>query len=72
MTFLVVVGKAAFEALTGRMFFAFLSFGMLGDPVAVSHAGGIIGGLTALLLVQASRCRTGSAGATRRSDRGSA
>jgi rhomboid family GlyGly-CTERM serine protease len=59
VTFMVVVGKAAFEALTGRMFFAFLAFGMLGDPVAVSHAGGIIGGLTALLVV---RCCAAGAG----------
>lgn len=48
--FIFVAGKAAFEALTGRMFFAFLDFGLLGAPVAVSHAGGIIGGLLAMLL----------------------
>jgi rhomboid family GlyGly-CTERM serine protease len=48
--FAFVVGKAAYEALSGRMFFAFLDFGLLGHPIAVSHAGGIIGGLAAVLL----------------------
>ncbi len=46
----LVVGKGAFEAITGRMFFGFLDFGLLGSPVAVSHAGGIVGGLVVLLL----------------------
>ncbi len=40
-----LVAKAGFEAITGRMFFAFLDFGMLGHPVAVAHAGGIMGAL---------------------------
>ena len=51
ISFVLVVGKAAVEALTGRMFFTFLHFGLMGDPVAVSHAGGIIGGLCAMLLL---------------------
>jgi rhomboid family GlyGly-CTERM serine protease len=50
--FTLVVAKAALEALSGRMFFTFLHFGLMGDPVAVSHAGGIIGGLLALLLTR--------------------
>jgi len=53
--FLLVVGKAAAEALSGRMFFTFLHFGLMGDPVAVSHAGGIIGALLAMLLVAPQR-----------------
>ena len=64
ISFSFVVAKAAFEALTGRMFFAFLDFGLLGDPVAVSHAGGIVGSLLAMLLLTRrnpagliSRCR---------------
>ena len=48
----LVVGKAALEALSGRMFFTLLHFGLMGDPVAVSHAGGVIGGLLAILLVK--------------------
>ena len=55
ISFLLVVGKAAVEALTGRMLFAFLYFGMVGDPVAVSHAGGVIGGLVAMLLLKRAR-----------------
>jgi rhomboid family GlyGly-CTERM serine protease len=51
-SFILVVVKAGFEALTGRMFFAFLDFGMLGDPVAVSHAGGVIGGLAMMLILR--------------------
>jgi rhomboid family GlyGly-CTERM serine protease len=45
--FLIVVGKAAVEALSGRMFLGFLHFGLMGEPIAVSHAGGIIGGILA-------------------------
>jgi len=44
-----VVGKAAVEALSGHMFFTFLYFGMVGTPVAVSHAGGVLGALLAYL-----------------------
>jgi rhomboid family GlyGly-CTERM serine protease len=51
-TFALVVGKAAFEAISGRILFGFLYFGMVGDPVAVSHAGGIVGGLLAMLLLR--------------------
>lgn len=53
--FILVVGKAALEALSGRMFFTFLHFGLMGDPVAVSHAGGIVGGLLVMLLVSPRR-----------------
>ena len=54
-SFVLVTLKGAFEALSGRMFFAFLDFGMLGDPVAVSHAGGVIGSLTLLLIMRRGR-----------------
>jgi rhomboid family GlyGly-CTERM serine protease len=57
ISFLLVVGKAAVEAFSGRMFFTFLHFGLMGDPVAVSHAGGIIGGLFAMLLLNRGRLR---------------
>jgi len=49
LTFVLVVGKAMVETISGRMFFTFLHFGLMGDPVAVSHAGGVLGGLLALL-----------------------
>jgi membrane associated rhomboid family serine protease len=48
-TLLMVVGKAAIEALSGRVLFGFLYFGLVGNPVAVSHAGGILGCLTMML-----------------------
>jgi rhomboid family GlyGly-CTERM serine protease len=51
-TLAFIAAKAGYEALTGRMFFAFLDFGLLGSPVSVSHAGGIIGTLVLLLLCQ--------------------
>ena len=51
ITFGMVVAKAAYEAITGNILFGFLYFGLVGDPVAVSHAGGIIGGLLAILLL---------------------
>jgi hypothetical protein len=47
----LVLAKAVYEALTGRMFLEFLHFGLLGSPVAVSHAGGIFGGLLAWFLL---------------------
>lgn len=56
----LVIGKAAFEALTGRMFLSFLDFGMLGTPVAVSHAGGIIGALAAMLILNQLRPTEGA------------
>ena len=54
--FVLVVGKAAIEAASGRMFFTVLHFGLMGEPVAVAHAGGIVGSLLGLLLFN-SECR---------------
>ena len=50
-TLALVVGKAAYEAITGHILFGFLYFGLVGEPVAVSHAGGIVGGLLAMLVL---------------------
>ena len=49
-SFTLVTLKCLFETLTGQMLFTFLHFGMLGDPVPVTHAGGILGALIAWLL----------------------
>jgi rhomboid family GlyGly-CTERM serine protease len=49
-SFVVVTVKCLIEALTGKMLFAFLYFGMVGDPVAVTHAGGLLGALATWLL----------------------
>jgi len=43
----LVVGKSAFEAVTGRIPFAWLHLGWVGFPVAVCHAGGVLGALLA-------------------------
>lgn len=51
LIFAIVLAKAASEALSGRMCFAFLDFGLLGVPIAVSHAGGIVGSLFARLWI---------------------
>jgi rhomboid family GlyGly-CTERM serine protease len=53
--FILVVGKAALEAISGHMFFTWLHFGLMGSPVAVSHAGGIIGGLFITLFLKPRR-----------------
>lgn len=47
-SFVVVIGKAAWEAISGQVLFGFLYFGLVGQPVTVSHAGGIVGGLLAV------------------------
>jgi len=59
ISLILVLGKASFETITGKMVFGFLDFGLLGSPVAVSHAGGIIGGLIAMLVLALRRqtCR---------------
>jgi len=56
-TFVIVVVKAAYEAVTGKILFAFLYFGLVGDPVTVSHAGGIIGGLLMWLVCHSTAAR---------------
>jgi rhomboid family GlyGly-CTERM serine protease len=47
--FLSVVGKSILEAATGDVLFARLHFGWLGTPIAVCHAGGVLGALGAWL-----------------------
>lgn len=45
MVSLVLVGtKCLVEAVTGKMAFEFMYFGLIGTPVAISHLGGLIGG----------------------------
>ena len=47
--FAVVIIKCLLEVLMGKGLFAFLYFGLAGDPVAVTHAGGALGGAVAWL-----------------------
>ena len=49
-TFAAVVLKSFVEALTGQIAFASWHIGSLGTPIAICHAGGVIGALTAWLV----------------------
>lgn len=51
-SFALVTIKCLIEVLTGKMLFTFLYFGMVGEPVAVTHAGGLLGVLVTWLLCQ--------------------
>jgi rhomboid family GlyGly-CTERM serine protease len=46
----IVVLKSAHELWSGHVVFEFLHMGMCGQPIAASHAGGVIGGLLAYAL----------------------
>lgn len=50
VSLLLVIAKSLFEALTGKILFGFLYFGLVGDPVATTHAGGALGALLAWLV----------------------
>ena len=52
ITFGVVVGKSIIEALTGKVMFAFLHLGNVGTPLTLSHAGGVLAGIVAYMLVR--------------------
>jgi rhomboid family GlyGly-CTERM serine protease len=54
---LFVVGKSLLEAGTGKMLFSFLHCGLMGSPVAVSHAGGLIGSLALWLAFRTRRAQ---------------
>lgn len=54
---LLVVGKSMMEAVTGHIAFESLHFGQLGFPIAVCHAGGVLGALLAWLGIHARRQR---------------
>lgn len=41
----VVIVKSCVEAMTGQVMLGAFHFGMLGTPIAVCHAGGVLGGL---------------------------
>lgn len=45
LTFVGVVAKCIFEAVTGEVIFASWHLGLVGVPIAVCHAGGVIGAL---------------------------
>lgn len=51
-TLTLAAAKAAYEAVTGQAFLAWLHFGLMGAPVAISHAGGVLGGVLAWALAR--------------------
>ena len=46
-----VVSKSAYELWSGKVFFDFMHMGLCGQPLAASHAGGVLGGLVAFILL---------------------
>lgn len=50
ISFLFVTAKAALEGITGEVVFSQLHLGNLGTPIAVCHAGGILGALLIWIL----------------------
>lgn len=55
-----VIGKCLYEFLTGQVLFEFLQFGLTGQPVAASHAGGLVGGVLsgAIIMLLAGKWRS--------------
>ena len=49
---LAVVFKSVYEAATGEVLFSFLQFGLCGIPIAICHAGGVIGGILSYFIVE--------------------
>jgi rhomboid family GlyGly-CTERM serine protease len=44
--------KALYEAVTGDVLFSFLQFGLCGIPIAICHAGGVMGGILSYFILQ--------------------
>ena len=51
----IVVFKSLYELASGQVLFAFMHMGMCGDPVAACHAGGVLGGLAAFVVLHGVR-----------------
>jgi rhomboid family GlyGly-CTERM serine protease len=47
--------KALYELLTGDTLFTFLHFGLCGTPIAACHAGGVLGGVAAAVMLNVAR-----------------
>jgi len=52
VTFIIVIAKSMVEAATGRVAFESVHFGDLGTPIAVSHAGGVLGALGSWAIIR--------------------
>ena len=44
--------KSFYEAVTGDVLLSFLQFGLCGIPIAICHAGGVIGGILTYFILQ--------------------
>jgi len=51
----LVVVKSIYELVSGHVVFEFMHLGLCGQPVAASHAGGVLGGVAGFALVQGCR-----------------
>jgi rhomboid family GlyGly-CTERM serine protease len=48
----LVVSKSAYELWSGQVLFEFLHMGMCGQPLAASHAGGVLGGVLVFAMLK--------------------
>lgn len=48
----IVIGKSCYEAVTGTIMFSFLHIPLYGTPIAICHAGGVIGGVVSYVLLR--------------------
>jgi hypothetical protein len=44
--------KSLYEAATGDVWFSFLQFGLCGIPIAICHAGGVMGGILSYFILE--------------------
>lgn len=49
VSFVALIGKCLFEGTTGHALFAALHFDLLGTPIVACHAGGVLGGMIAVV-----------------------
>lgn len=53
ITLFLILAKTVCEVWSGKMFFQFLHFGDIGNPIPFSHAGGVLGGIISYVIVAA-------------------
>ena len=54
----VVTACAMVEAITGKGFYSYMDCGLLGQPIAIAHAGGVLGGIVAYAAMNRPRSTT--------------
>lgn len=47
----LLITKCIFETLTGNMLFDFIHGDLIGSPIAIAHAGGLLGGIIVFILL---------------------